>query len=455
MGVFTEHDENKGMVKVYWADVCKRVEKVEPTFAKIVSELNPDKSFPLYLAYYPYGAIDADTESSLFPDMKGGYYRLSDVNAPKEIVTNLGYSINNTPLGMVLEKQIESFIDLKNERITIPWLIYTPGKFFPFTRILSKKTNRIYAPNGLLSSAAGARSIFMLPNIGCATNHLNLQRDFNVKNSAPKSLYDHWAVFKEIINSEIVNSDWRCCVMYFSEKWITKIHQDKKWSELKQYLYETAWRQFEYEINRVFYDAIFSVIQQTRNLKPNPYLVDTAKHLFAMVLGAAPGYVPASNDEALPLASIQDAYVNSYGIKKYITTVMQPRHFHFEDDKLPIYYSLQHPSTFVFSPKSREVSSTISEMRELEHIMNIFIQEVSKNNSMSDDTVFSKVARNMKINYFHNKIDRHRVVQASSQIPLLDKRFTQTTTNQCNLDGAFASDAPFMRGCVSITVNNV
>jgi len=53
---------------------------------------------------------------------------------------------------------------------------------------------------------------------------------------------------------------------------------------------------------------------------------------------------------------------------------MQPAHFYFENDKLPVYYSLQNPSTYAFSPKSRKLSSTLFEMRELAHIMRIFYQ---------------------------------------------------------------------------------
>jgi len=448
----TSIDERKGIVKVSWSDVRKRVAKVEPAFAKIVDELNVDKSYPLYLAYYPYGSSDADTISSFFPDMNNGYYRITDSHAPKDIVTHLGYSKDNTPLGMVLEKQIESYIDLKSEKITIPWIIYTPGRFFPFTRILSRKSHRIYSPNGLASSTAGARSVFMLPNIGCATNHLNLQRDFNLKNTPPKQLYEHWDVFKEIVNSDIVNSDWRCCIMYFSEKWITKLHYDKSWGELKQYLHEVAWHQFEYEINRQQYDTIFSIIQRNRNLKPNPYLADTARHLFTTAIGGAPGYVPALDDSALPLSSIQKIFIESYGLKKYIPTIMQPTNFTFENDQFPIYYSLQNPATHVFSPRSRVVSSTLSEMRELEYIMKIFIDELSLQNGMCSDTVIGYVARNIKFNYFHNKSDRHRIIRSSSEIINHDKRFTFVTNNQKLKGSVFAADAPFVRGCISISI---
>lgn len=447
----TEIDEGKGLIKTCWADVRKRVAKVEPKFAKIVDELSPDKSFPIYLAYYPYGALKGDTESTFFPKAEGGYYRLSDPEAPKDVVRSLGYSKGSSPMGMVLEKNLEYFIDLKNENISIPWLIFSPGSFFPFATILSKKTNRTYAPNGVLTVTSGTRSSFMLPNIGCATNHSNLQRDFNVQNPPPKSLYEHWHIFREIINSTIGNCNWRSCVIYFSEKWIEKLHNDKAWLYLKHYLHELAWNAFEYRRNDIYYNIAFSVIQKKRNLKPNPYLVDTARHLFTTALGAAPGYAPACNDDALPYELLQKVFIESYGLKKYFPTIMQPIHFNFELDKLPVYYSLQNPSTFVFSPRSRKLSSTIFEMRELEHIMKIFISELSNDDGMCSDTIINKIAKCVEFNYFHNKNDRHRIVRLSADINKLDERFIVNSKHKTEIS-KFATDAPFVRGCISISV---
>src|SRR5690606_25340253 len=123
-------------------------------------------------------------------------------------------------------------------------------------RVLGRNSKRIYSPNGLHSSTAGARSVFMLPNIGCAINHSNLQRDFNVQGPPPKSLYDHWSIFKEIVNSDVIKSDWRCCVVYFSEKWITKRHNDPAWLPLKLYMHELAWDRFDYKRNQYSYDMI-------------------------------------------------------------------------------------------------------------------------------------------------------------------------------------------------------
>ena len=445
--MITRNDESCGLVKVCWDDIKDRVKQVEPVFAEHVNKLSPDKSFPIYLAYYPYGSVEADTESSLFPRMDGGFYRLTDKDAPKDVVKHLGYSIDSAPLGMVLEKQLELFIDMKNEGITIPWLIYKPGMFFPFSKILRVKNNRIYAPNGILSSTAGARSVFMLPNIGCAINHSNLQRDLNITSTTPKSLYEHWHIFKDIANA---SSDWKCCVMYFSEKWVKTLHADPAWIYLKQYMHELAWKNYEYERNRVYYDMTFSMIQKNRNLKPNPYLADTARHLFATAIGAAPGFVPALSEDALPLKAIQKAYVESYNLKKYLPTVMTPSHFSYEKDKTPVYYSLQNPSTHIFSPKSREVTNTLYELRELENIMRVFVEELSRPNALCSDTILGEVANNINFKYYHSKPDRYRVVTMSNEVGKTDSRFSAIDKNLSRPGAIISADAPFLRGCISI-----
>jgi len=446
----TKVDEGRGIVKTYWADIRERIAKVEPTFAKLVDELNPDKTFPLYLVYLPYGDLKGDTVSSFIPNPDGTYYRLSDPDAPKDIQKDLWYGKESSPLGMVLDKQLEYFIDLKSQGITIPWTIYPQGTFFPLTRMLPNKNYRIYSPNGILSVSSGARSTFLLANIGCVSNHINLQRDFNVQSPPAKSLYEHWNIFKEIIKSGVVECDWKSCLIYFSEKWINKIHNDEAWLKIRMYLYEKAWQYSEFFRNQVYYDIIFSIIQNQRNLKPNPYLADTAKHLFTIAIGAACGHIPAVNNDFLPLDLLQKVFVESYGLKKYFPTIMQPAYFNFEENSEPVYYSLQNPSTKVFSPKSRKISSTLYEMRELEHIVKIFTEELANDKGTCRDTIMYKVAKNIEFNYFHNEADRHHIVKPSIDLEQLDDRFRFTIAHQKSLDTKFASDAPFLRGAIGL-----
>lgn len=449
--MITNEDNGRGLVKVYWKDIAKRVAKVEPEFVKIVNELAPDKNFPLFLSYYPYGMYVGDTEGLFIPKPEGGAYQLSDPDAPKDVIKHLGYGMDSAPLGMILDKEMEFFMDLKSLGITKPERIYTPGTFFATARILSKKQRRVYAPNGIFSGTSGSRSVFMLPQIGCATHHSNLQRDFNISSPPPKSLYEHWLLFKEILNTGVVECDWHSCVMYFSEKWIEKMLNDKAWLPLKMYIHEFAWHSFEYDINKISYDIAFSIIQQKRNLKPNPYLVDTARHLFTTTLGAAPGYIPATNNNSFPWEIIQNIYTQSYGLKKYYPTIMQPKHFDLEKDKLPIYYSLQHPSVQVFSPKSRKVSSTLFEMRELRHIMHIFTEELSKQDNICVGTIMAQIASEIDFRYFHNELDRHKSMMPSTNILKYDNRFKVVSSANKRAGAKFASDAKFLRGCVSIS----
>lgn len=447
--MFTEHDERNGLVRVYWQDVRKRAAHVDRHLVELVDALSPGKDFPLYLAYYPYGALIGDTKSPFIPKPGGGSYRLSATEAPPLIMEELGYGHDSAPLGLVLEKELEFFLDLKEIGMTLPWCIYRPGTFMSFSRVLSRNQKHIYAPNGVLSSSSGARSVFMLPNISCQANHSNLQRDFNLKHPPPRSLYDHWGIFKEIAMSKAMDCSWRSCILFFPQRWVDTIHSDKAWSFLKLYCHERAWQAYEQDRNRIYYDIAFSVIQKKRNLRPNPYLADTARHLFSIALGEAPGYVPASNNDTCPWDTIQKAYVGSYGLKKYRPIVMHPTHFDFEADGLPIYYSLQHPSTQVFAPKSRRTSSTLYEMRELYHIMHIFTEELASQHSMCAGSIMGHIAKQVTFHYFHNEEDPHQTVRPSAEIASSDPRFSCAAAHNASLD-QFAADAKFVRGCISI-----
>lgn len=453
--MLTKIDERNGLVKVYWSDVRDRVNKILPHFAAMVDKLSPDKTFPLYLAYYPYGELKGDTVSPILPKTDGGSYRLTDPNVPKEVLLNLGYGNTSSPLGMLLEKTLEYFIDLKNLQITIPWQIFSPGAFFPLSRFMQNKSNRIYTPNGLLTAVSGSRSVFMLPKIGCSTHHLMLRKNYNVQPQPPKTLYEHWNLFKEITKCDKTNTPWRSCVLYFSKKWIDKIHTDNAWSPIKKFLLELAWNSSEYGRNHIYYNIAYSLIQNYRNLKPNPYLTDTACHLFTVALGAVPGYAPICDNELLPLDIIQKAFVEGYGLKKYIPTIIAPHHFVFENsESKPVYYSLQYPSTLSFSPKSRKISSTLFEMRELQHIINIFQTELTKESNIFSDTVICDVAKNVKFNFFHNQNDIHSTIEDSNKIIDYDKRFSRINFKNSDYEPAFASDAPFIRGCVGIGLKN-
>ncbi len=304
---------------------------------------------------------------------------------------------------MVLEKKLEYFIDLKDKNITIPWTISRPGFFFPLTRILSRRNARVYFPNGLLGTTAGARSTFMLAHIGSEDQHLKLRSAYNVRSKAPKKLYNHFQTFKEIANSPLLESTkeerWKACLLYFSESWLNSLLDDSAWSKVKLHLYEIAWKRSEFERGNIQYNVMSSLIQRNAGLKPNPYLADTARHLFALALGAVPGYAPATNNNSLPLELLQRAYTESYGLNKYIPSIMEPSEFQLEQNGQPVYYSLKYPSTLIFSPKAVREATVLYELQELEHIETVFSRELSNPDAIGADTILGTAMKEVKFSY--------------------------------------------------------
>lgn len=439
-----------GVMKVSWSDVRASVARVEPQFAAMVDQINPDASFALYKVYYPYGAVIADPIQMYLAKDPRTVTPLRESDFGCDVMTDLSYGKDSWAMGMVLAKNIEVFIDFKDNQTSIPWMIYKPGTLFPFSRLLNNTESRNYAPNNILTIVSGVRSTFMLPNIGCNANHINLQKDYHIQLPAPKSLYEHWQIFKAINSSFSVESDWYSCLLYFSQKWVDHVRSDPAWREMKMYLHDLAWRHFEFRRNQIYYDIAYSRIQQRRNLKPNPYLIDTAAHLYKTALGDVPGFSPANNQDSLPLDVIQKAYVESYDLKKYLPTIMQPDYFMPDHQSDPVYYSLQNPSTFVFSPKSRKVSSTLFEMHELDHILRVFQDELLKEDSLCHGTVLSEIAENIRFKFFHNEIDKHGIIYPSEEIIKDDHRFCQQYSSNPAGQAEFAADAKFLRGCIGI-----
>ena len=263
--MFTCEDNGIGVVRTQWQDVAQKVQSADSQFTALVNKLSPGADFPLYLIYLPYGMLKGDTESAYLPLSNGQYCKLSDESLPKEIKDDLGYGKNSSPLGMVLENQIEYFIEIEDE--TIPYDIAGPGRIFNKSILLNKKSLRNYSPNGLLTTSAGCRTGFLLPSINSYSNIMKLSTGINVKIAPPKKIADHWEVFKKIMSSEMTRSSWRVCLLFFSEKWILALSQDPTWSELKTYILENDRAMQQYNANSIGYEIFYSYIQKNYNLK--------------------------------------------------------------------------------------------------------------------------------------------------------------------------------------------
>lgn len=434
----------RNFVKTTWDKIRDEVIHINPVFTEIVDNLNPGKDYHLYTASYSFGSIIGDEKSFYYPTESNNFCTAS--NLPSSIAKDLSYAGNSIPMGMLLSNSAELFIE--DFDICIPIRLLKPGNFFGLLRELEEKGNSFH-PAGLSKMSAGARSIFLLPNIGDAIKYSYLRRDYKIKTNAPRNLYEHWNIFKELYNFKAPKDNpWETSLLFFSQKWVDKMRHDKKWKELKLYLIEEEWKRNAFRINQSFFELIFSITQAKKNLKPNPYLADTTRHLLAIAVGSAPGFMPAIDESAGPIKAIQEAFLESYGIK-YAPTIMHPGYFKHQNELANIYYSMNYPSTLAFSPKSRKESRVIIELRELKHITTKFLDDLKKENSVCSNTLAYKIINSIELDFFHNKNDMHDEILLSSNLTEKDNALQRNLVNKNVLP--FADSGSFVRGCVRIS----
>ncbi|WP_423062461.1 hypothetical protein [Candidiatus Paracoxiella cheracis] len=431
------------IVKITWQDVRQDVKSVNPSLAKIIDRLAPDDTFPLYKASYPFGATIVNHGLFYIPLENGDLVPINSSNVDEILRSDLEYAENGIPVGTVLKNSYEVFVTTSH--FTLPIITTIPGSIFALWKQLDPHPT--FHPVKIFNITAGARSIFMLPNIGDTMLHKNLKRDFNVCQQPPKNLNNQWEIFKTIAKHE--RSDWQVELLLIPGKWIEKAKTDLMWHELYLYLLENAWVTSGYERNQIFYQFALSCTQASRNLKPNPYLLDTVQHLLSVTLGATPGFTPAMDNTFGPIELIQQAYLSSYGLKRYAPTIMHPIHFNIQDENAsPVYYSLQFPTTISFSPRSRKLSSTLHDLRELKYILDIFIEEISEKVLPFDNTILEAIPRLVEYEYFHSKPDKHSEILLTDEMVSDDPRLSSTLCEASSME--FSANGTFIRGCVRI-----
>ncbi len=435
------------LTKSYWHEVREQIQLFSPQLVEIIDKLSPDASYPVYIASYPFGSIIGDETRLYYPLDNGELGALAEL--PKDIQSDLAYAGASIPMGMILSNATELYIE--DFGVCIPHKLQIPGTFFGLFRELDAQHGSFH-PSGLLKMTAGARSMFMLPNIGDNLRYSNLQRDYKLKTKyPPNDLYDHWKIFKDIYqNKATPENTWTASLLYFSKKWVDKIQNDKKWKELKLYLIEEQWRNNLYQMNSNFFELIFSLTQAKQNLKPNPYLADITRYLLSMAVGSSPGFVAASNEIAAPIKMIQKAFLDSYGLK-YAPVIMHIGYLNSLYDH--VYYGLQYPITMAFSPSSRRDARTIIELRELKHITDKLLHDIKKPTSVCKNTIAHKVVNQIVVDFFHNKSDTLEEINLTSAMPLQDPWLQKSLVNDDIMP--FADSGAFVRGCVRLSRSKV
>ncbi|HLX54593.1 MAG TPA: hypothetical protein VKR58_11660, partial [Aquella sp.] len=302
-----------------WKQVRKEVKSVDPQFASIIDDLNLNDEYKIYKAEYPWGQHIFKNGILHLQNNHGKWVRLDDPSIDPSIAEDLSYNLG-MPLGMVLKNSIELYTEALGR--IIPFVFMPQGMIFGLWVSLSLDKYSTNFTGRTSNIVAGSRSAMLLPKISDAIAFKRLKKAFGLQCKMPETLTDQWPVFAELARHQEFPEKWTASVIYFSKKWL-ELKNDISWKVFRCYLLDTAWIKTSYLRNQIVSDLALSCALEERNLKPNPYVTDTIKHLFTIWQDGYPAYEIATDNLVMPLAALQDIFVNVYGLK-YQPTFLVP-----------------------------------------------------------------------------------------------------------------------------------
>lgn len=434
----------KGELEIHtWKTLRNTVKIKYPQLGTIIDELSPEDGYNLYKVEYPYGAIILDKGIFQIPNCNKQIVSLYHPSIPENIKIDLDYN-HTIPVGLVLKNCFESYM-ITGKRV-VPATLFRAGELLALWRVFDE--GKSYQDGSFWTISSGARATCMLPKITDKNCYKQLKNKFGLDLSLPKDLQEHWQLFDNLIHSTTTINPWTAEVIFLSKKWFSH-KEDKQWNGFYYFLLNTVWQASAFSRNKMMFDFIFSVIQEKRNLKPNPYLADTAVHLMAIGNGVTPAFTPALDDSAAPIKLLKNIFINDYRLKKYAPIIMHMHHFSPKENR-PVYYSFQIPTTMIFSPKSNNALTTMSEMRELKYIIETLLEEILNGNLGVSRTPLFELANQIRFNFYHTEKDKTNQISSIENLSITDRSFSTILSEDPNFK--FPEYSPFFRGCISISL---
>jgi len=431
-----------------WPEARNAVVNSCKELADIIDEISPSKEFTVFKIRYPFGAKILYNKSFYLPNDVNTSVPIDDSSNADDIKNKLTYSA--VPLGIITKNTAEIFLDIHR-------------KIFSLAILGNDLELGIWEYFGWIDNyniTSGARSLYMLPKISETLSHKQLKKKFGVIESPPKHLYDHWKVFSQIAKSNFFPTNWFCEIIFLSDKWIEPIKKDLAWVKLALYISQKSWQHSNYGRKKAALDVVWEFFVRSlsnKELKFDPYVVDTLKHIIYISTGAVPASAPSTgNDESGPLKNIQMIYEDprGYGLEEYIATIMEPQYFSLNNPN-SVYYSLQLPTLLESLPRIKKVTSVIDNIRELSELLNCFLVDHTEiwSKLTIGSTPLNNLLSKLQIDYFHGDMFAYGdIIKSSTKMPECDQRLKYDPLGEKKR--AFACNSSFLRGCVKISAKS-
>lgn len=438
--------ENTGMESISWDDARNSLNRIAPKFVKLIDQWNPN--FKLYRARYNYGDKVLKSGVLHLGSKNSHSIPISSPKISQDIKNQLSYS--NVPLGFITHGSNEVY--LETEERVIPLAYFKPGVILGLWESL--ETGQSYFPRRVWDVTSGARTIFILPSISQRNPHEQLKKKYGVRNSVPNTIYQQNAIFKQIIDSRNFKQEWYNEMIFFGKDWLQRDEKNPHWLRFHHYLLEQAWELSAYNRNKITFDKLwlsFGKHLETKGIKINFPLLNILKQIVAIGIGASPGFRPVVNSETPgPVKEIQKVYLNTYGLKHYIPTVMSVDYFKPYEKNHPIYFSLQAQTQIETRYKIKNI---LSELRELKTITEIFINTTLKGSLLAEETPLDWLVKNVAFDFFHPDATKHDSITNSKYMPTQDKNLIEV--RGAKRGRKFSSACSFVTGCIRLSILSI
>ncbi len=435
----------KGIEILTWDQVRNEVHKVNPGLAEQIDQISPGKELKLFKARYPFGCSILQYGVLQLPNDQGKIVSMYDDSIDKTIRNQLSY-VSNMPVGIVLNKTIELYYPAK--KAIIPYFLMRPGRIFALWGLLQERQTSVHNA-GVWIITSGCRSLTLLPKISDALGFKRLKKEFGLTAAMPAGLSDQWDTLKQITEAEQFNSPWEAELLFFPESWYKKI-RDGSWKNLEYYLLKGAWEDTAFLRNENVFNLVFSRALEEKNLKPNPFLYDTVKHIYNITKMGAPGFRVAIDDSSAPIKRLEQIFAEVYQLR-FAPTFVHSGYFDPSNPLNPVYYSLEIPTLTEFSPKSRKAANKMNDIREIKHIQSVIEKFIREDSMRLKDTPIYEVATNVSYEYYHSDKDMLNELESTDKLSLKDEAMKE---NALQYKKPICTTSPFLRGCVRIGVKS-
>ncbi|MCX7122960.1 MAG: hypothetical protein NTV32_04735 [Gammaproteobacteria bacterium] len=428
----------KDIQKVKWSDIRESVVAANQGLAEAIDEIAPEDQPTLYLAEYLFGEPIIDARG-LNIHYNENLHSIHDEMLPTDLRKDLDYT--RVPAMICLNKTTEYFTDF-NERV-FPIHLLEPGTMMGAWEILDK-SNTVYQ-HQIWRVVAGARTLFMLPKITDQLSHSKMLRSFGLSElPPPHNLFNQGKIFANIAQAPFLNCKWRAQVLIFGRGWFEQA-QESKMKPFYNLLLEQAWCYTRHSRNHMFFEIIWQFLAQAQaqtRLKPNVYVLETVKHLINISTGSVMAFAPLQDqdDRIAPVKTLQQAYLEEYGLKHYIPSIMAPAYL---KRTAKVYYSFLVPTLLSLSP-NYSFRNILEDERNIKNLLEHFFKQFAEHYASCGD-LFGKA---VKFEFFHFEADPLHGIHASHSLPQFDPDFSHFAEDPNRI---FCENGPFIRACVQIS----